>query len=79
MILVMKMEIILTMGILVDKYIIVTTLWDKEKIENKIKKIHDYEVPEISFYSISNVNTEFFNWIDEYTSKMASNCFIITR
>ena len=69
MILVMKMEIILTMGILVDKYIIVTTLWDKEKIENKIKKIHDYEVPEISFYSISNVNTEFFNWIDEYTSK----------
>ena len=69
MILVMKMEIILTMGILVDKYIIVTTLWDKEKIENKIKKIHDYEVPEISFYSISNANTEFFNWIDEYTSK----------
>lgn len=52
-----------------DKYIIVTTLCDKEKIENKIKKIHDYEVPEISFYSISNVNTEFFNWIDEYTSK----------
>ena len=51
----------------------------KEKIENKIKKIHDDEVPEISFYSISNVNTEFFNWIDEYTSKMASNCFIITR
>ncbi len=39
------------------------------EIENEIKKIHDYEVPEISFYSISNANTEFFNWIDEYTSK----------
>ena len=30
---------------------------------------HDYEVPEISFYFISNGNTEFLNWIDEYTSK----------
>ena len=39
------------------------------KVKNEIMKIHDYEVPEISFYSISNGNTEFLNWIDEYTSK----------
>ena len=31
------------------------------EIENEINKIHDYEVPEISFYSISNGNIEFLN------------------
>ena len=35
------------------------------KIENEIKKIHDYEVAEISYTEIKNGNKEFFNWINE--------------
>lgn len=35
------------------------------KIENEIKKIHDYEVAEISYYEIINASTEFFDWIDK--------------
>ena len=35
------------------------------KIENEVKKIHDYEVAEISYYEIKNASKEFFNWIDK--------------
>ena len=35
------------------------------EIESEIKKIHDYEVAEISSCEIINANKEFFNWIDE--------------
>ena len=35
------------------------------EIENEIKKIHDYEVAEISYYEIKNASKEFLNWIDE--------------
>lgn len=40
-----------------------------KSIEQEINKIHDYQVPEISCYSISNANTQFLNWIDKYTAK----------
>ena len=35
------------------------------EIENEIKKIHDYEVAEISCTEIINGSKEFLNWIDE--------------
>ena len=34
-------------------------------IENEIKKIHDYDVAEISYCEIKNASKEFINWIDE--------------
>lgn len=34
-------------------------------IEEEIKKIHNYEVAEISSYEIKNASKEFLNWIDE--------------
>ena len=34
-------------------------------IENEIKKIHNYEVAEISSFEIKNASKEFLNWIDE--------------
>ena len=37
------------------------------EIEKEIKKIHDYEVAEISSYEIDNANQEFLNWMDENT------------
>ena len=33
-------------------------------IESEIKKIHDYEVAEISYCEIKNANKEFLDWID---------------
>lgn len=38
-----------------------------EKIENEIKKIHDYEVAEISCYEIKNASKEIIKWIEENT------------
>ena len=35
------------------------------EIESEIKKIHNYEVAEISSYEIKNANKEFLSWIDE--------------
>ena len=35
------------------------------KIENEIKKIHDYETAEISYSEINNANKDFFDWIDK--------------
>lgn len=35
------------------------------EIESEIKKIHGYEVAEISCYEIKNESKEFSNWIDE--------------
>ena len=48
-----------------DAYIIVTTLCDKEEIENEIKKIHDYETAEISYSEIKGANKEFLDWIEQ--------------
>lgn len=35
------------------------------KIENEIKKIHNYEVAEISYYEIKSASKDFLNWIDK--------------
>lgn len=35
------------------------------EIEYEIKKIHDYETPEISCCEIVDASKDFFNWIDE--------------
>ncbi len=35
------------------------------EIEKEIKKIHNYEVAEISSYEIKNTSKEFLSWIDE--------------
>ena len=35
------------------------------EIEKEIKKIHNYEVAEISSYEIKNASKKFLNWIDE--------------
>ena len=35
------------------------------EIEYEIKKIHDYENPEISCCEIIDASKDFFNWIDE--------------
>ena len=35
------------------------------EIEKEIKKIHDYDVAEISSYEVKNASTDFFRWIDE--------------
>lgn len=42
------------------------------EIENEIKKIHDYEVAEISYYEIHNASEDFLNWIDENVKKVVS-------
>lgn len=39
------------------------------KVENEIKKLHDYDVAEISCYEIVNASPEFYKWIDENVSK----------
>ena len=35
------------------------------KIEEEIKRLHDYEVCEISYYVINGGSKEFFDWIDD--------------
>lgn len=37
------------------------------EIENEIKKIHDYDVCEISYYEIKNSSKEFLSWIYKNT------------
>lgn len=37
------------------------------EIEKEIRKIHDYEVFELSSYEIDNSNEEFLKWIDNNT------------
>ena len=39
------------------------------EIENEIKKIHDYEIAEISYYEIKGGNMEFLHWIDQNNLK----------
>ena len=34
------------------------------EIQNEIKKIHDYEVAEISYSELTNANNDFLSWID---------------
>ena len=34
-------------------------------IESEIKKTHNYEVAEISYYEIKNASKEFLDWIDK--------------
>ena len=38
-----------------------------DEIEGIIRTLHDYEVPEISYYQITDANNEFLKWIDEST------------
>ena len=38
-----------------------------EEIKEEIKKIHDYDVAEISSYEIVNANNNFLKWIDDST------------
>lgn len=37
------------------------------EIEKEIKRIHPYEVAEISYYEISGASREILDWIDEIT------------
>lgn len=37
------------------------------KIENEIKKLHDYETAEISYIEIKRANEKFLSWIDKET------------
>ena len=37
------------------------------KIENEIKKIHDYKTAEISYSEIIGANMDFLTWIDKET------------
>ena len=37
------------------------------EIESEIKKVHDYDVAEISSIEIINASKDFLNWIDENT------------
>lgn len=37
------------------------------EIENEIKKIHDYETAEISYFEIKDANKDFLSWIDKET------------
>ena len=37
------------------------------EIEQEIKYIHDYYVPEISCYELIDASPDFLNWIDENT------------
>lgn len=39
------------------------------EIENEIKKLHDYDVAEISCYEIVNASPEFYKWIDKSIPK----------
>jgi len=36
-------------------------------IESEIKKVHDYEIAEISYWEIKGGSQDFFNWIDYET------------
>ena len=42
-----------------------------ERIQEEIKKIHPYQVPEILAIDIQNGSDDFFNWIEEETKKDA--------
>lgn len=37
------------------------------EIESEIKKIHDYETAEISYFEIKGASKEFLSWIDKET------------
>ena len=37
------------------------------EIENEIKKIHNYDTAEISYYAINCASKDFLNWIDKET------------
>ena len=37
------------------------------EIKDEIKKIHEYEVAEISYHEIDNANQQFLSWIDKNT------------
>lgn len=39
------------------------------EVGNEIKKIHDYEIAEISYYEIKGGNMEFLHWIDQNNLK----------
>lgn len=51
-------EYVLTMGTRKSLY---------EKVKKEIQLIHNYEVPAITMYDITDGNPEIFRWIDEET------------
>lgn len=38
-----------------------------KEVEKEIKRIHNYQVPAITMYEISDGNKEIFDWIEEET------------
>lgn len=51
-------EYVLTMGTRKSLY---------EKVKKEIQLLHNYEVPAITMYDITDGNSEIFSWIDEET------------
>ena len=49
-----------------------TTKNNYQEIEEQIKKLHTYEVPEIAVYDIILGEKNFLNWITEETKKSTS-------
>lgn len=49
-----------------------TTKNNYQEIEEQIKKLHTYEVPEIAAYDIILGEKNFLNWITEETKKSTS-------
>ena len=49
-----------------------TTKNNYQEIEEQIKKLHTYEVPEIAAYDIILGEEKFLNWITEETKKSTS-------
>ena len=45
-----------------------TTLKNKTKLKNQIKKTHPYEVPEIAELKLENLNKLYLNWLADSTS-----------
>ena len=44
-----------------------TTLKNKAKLKNQIKKTHPYDVPEIAEVKLENLNKPYLNWLTDST------------
>ncbi len=47
------------------EYMLVMKGKNSKKIENEIKKIHPYEVPEIIAFPVKKVNKEYKSWVSK--------------
>ena len=45
-----------------------TTLKNKTKLKNQIKKTHPYEVPEIAELKLENLNKPYLDWLADSTN-----------